>query len=151
MLAWFLIDFLRFKTRFLKSLLAIPRYTFLGFSDDITVHYVDDLALTIYRTFRFYAWIRFFDIFVVKFFLWHSIMLYMFCVHVYPTFTTLLLKIPRNLLDLGKCSFIRFKSILAKLLEKYLLKSGLNQIMLWERYRFCFMSFLFAEIKLTFF
>ena len=63
-----------------------------------------------------------------------------FIMLVMRTFTVFLLKFVWNLLDFGKCWFTKIKNCLALFVEIFLLKGGMNQMVLRERFRFCFMS-----------
>ena len=136
------------KSFFLKSPSLVTSYTLFGLSGDNTVHlYIipvtwhwpfrgdSDFALKLHD-------FSFLTSFLITFLLWDFIMLDMFSVQEQLTFKVFLLTFAWSLLDFGKFWSIKFKNCLATLVETFLLKGGLNQMMLRKQFYFCFMPLL---------
>ena len=137
-----------YRLRFLRSPSAVPRYSLFGLPGDNTVHlYI--ISVTWHWPFRGHSdftpqkhGFSSLTSLLITFLLWDFIMLDMFCVQEKLTFTVFLSKIRWSLFSFEKCWSIKFKNRSGTLVEIFLIKGRLNQTMLRERFRFCFMFFL---------
>ena len=137
----------------MKSPLPVLRYTLFGLSGDNRVHsYITSVTwhwpFRRHSDFILHLWLHFFCIFVDNIF---AVSFYhgrdVLCARK-ANLILFLLKIAWSLLDFWRFWSIKFKNRLAVLVETFVKR--LNQMMSWEQFRFCLMSFLSAWIKIIF-